>query len=39
LGTDELILSKIDKNKLIQQKKISLWQGSGPRHLDFHPNN
>ncbi|MCL7754686.1 lactonase family protein [Polaribacter sp. Z022] len=43
LGTNQLWFSKIEeeKNELIftNQKTLDMAEGSGPRHLTFHPNN
>lgn len=42
LGTNELIFSQIDtvekKLKLMNQPKLKMENGAGPRHLTFHPN-
>lgn len=40
LGTNELWFSKIENNKLVlkEQQKLAMPEGSGPRHLTFHPN-
>lgn len=42
LGTNELIFSYIDtvenKLKLLEQARLKMEEGAGPRHLSFHPN-
>jgi len=40
LGTNELWISKIskDKFKAVENNRIQLSEGAGPRHLTFHPN-
>ncbi len=43
LGTNELWFSTIDEKEktlvLSKQSKLKMADGSGPRHLTFHPNN
>ncbi|WP_166385197.1 lactonase family protein [Polaribacter sp. 11A2H] len=41
LGTNELLFSTIDEDKLVytNQKSLKMAEGAGPRHLTFHPNN
>lgn len=38
LGTDELVTYKIKNDKLVKVSTFNAESGSGPRHLDFHPN-
>lgn len=38
LGTDELISYKIENDKLVRVSTFNAKPGSGPRHVDFHPN-
>ncbi len=38
LGTDEIVVYKLDADKLVNtNKNTKLPGGAGPRHLDFHP--
>lgn len=41
LGTNELWFSKIKKEKFqaLENQKLAMEEGAGPRHLCFHPNN
>lgn len=41
LGTNELWFSKIEKEKFqaLENQKLAMEEGAGPRHLCFHPNN
>jgi 6-phosphogluconolactonase len=40
LGTDELVVCDFQEGDLLKSKELSLFftPGSGPRHMDFHPN-
>jgi len=38
LGIDKLITYKIEENALTEVSSLSVNPGSGPRHLEFHPN-
>lgn len=38
LGTDELVTYKVEEDELVRVGAYSAKPGSGPRHLDFHPN-
>jgi len=38
LGIDKLITYKVQDNALTEVNSLSVKPGSGPRHLEFHPN-
>ena len=38
LGTDEVIVYRLDRGKLTRQTAWKAKPGAGPRHLAFHPN-
>ncbi|MGV3467400.1 MAG: lactonase family protein [Heyndrickxia sp.] len=38
LGIDKVITYKIEDNALTEVSSLSVKPGSGPRHLEFHPN-
>ncbi|WP_084781955.1 lactonase family protein [Bacillus niameyensis] len=38
LGTDEVVTYKIENDELQKVSTLNVNQGSGPRHLTFHPN-
>ncbi|MEK5393163.1 lactonase family protein [Margalitia sp. FSL K6-0131] len=38
LGIDKLITYKLDDENLTEVSSLSVKPGSGPRHLEFHPN-
>lgn len=38
LGMDKMVTYTVDKGILSKHNELSLKPGSGPRHMDFHPN-
>lgn len=38
LGTDEIITYAIEDETLVRKHTINVKEGSGPRHVSFHPN-
>lgn len=38
LGTDELVTYQINQDELVRKSTFNAKAGSGPRHVEFHPN-